>query len=524
VTKDEWRMTKAIEKCGGRSLDRVAPRCVAIDAVLPPPQAFGVPVPAGAPARARPSCFAARDPGLPMLDTLVRRPTLALIALLTACAPAAPATPAPAPTAAAPATAQMPRAEPRPLSETERRIVAHVDQWADEAIALLEETVNINSGTLNPAGVRRVAEAMRPQFEALGFAVRLADMSEVERGPHLIAERRGTRGTRLLLIGHLDTVFEEDSPFQRWERVDATTARGPGANDMKGGNVVILAALRALHAAGELEGTRITVVLTGDEESPGRPLEISRRDLLEAARRSDAALGFETGSRAAGHHYAVIARRSSSTWQLEVTGRAAHSSGIFREGVGSGAIFEAARILTAMHEELRGEPYLTFNPGVVVGGTEATLDAAEGRGTAFGKTNVVAERAVARGDIRTISDEQLERTRQRMRAIVARALPRTSATITFADGYPAMAPREENYALLREYDEISRALGYPTVEPFDPAGRGAADISFVAPLIPGLDGLGPFGTGAHTVEETVDIASVALATRRAALLIHRLTR
>jgi glutamate carboxypeptidase len=443
--------------------------------------------------------------------------------LLGACAGAPPPPPVQPPVQPA-AVALAPRAQPRPLTETERRIAARVEANHEEAVALLARTVDINSGTLNPAGVRRVAETMRPHFEALGFSVRLADMSEVGRGPHLIAERRGTRGQRLLLIGHLDTVFEEDSPFQRWERLDEHTARGPGANDMKGGNIVILHALRALHEAGELEGATVTVVLTGDEESPGRPLEVSRRDLLDAARRSDVALGFETGSGAEDHHYAVIARRSSSSWRLQVTGRAAHSSGIFREGVGSGAIYEAARILTGFHEELRGEPNLTFNPAVIVGGTEVAFDAAEGRGTAFGKTNVVAERAVASGDIRTISDEQLQRTRERMRAIVARHLPRTSAEITFVDGYPAMAPREENHALLREYDEISRALGYPPVEAFDPGARGAADISFVAPLIPGIDGLGPFGSGAHTVEETIDLRSLPVATQRAALLIYRLTR
>jgi glutamate carboxypeptidase len=430
----------------------------------------------------------------------------------------------PSPAATAPGAAQMQRAEVPPLSEVERRIAARVEARAEEAVALLERTVNVNSGTLNPVGVRRVAEMMRPEFEAIGFEVRLADMSAVGRGPHLIAERRGTQGRRLLLIGHLDTVFEEDSPFQRWERIDQNTARGPGANDMKGGNVAILYALRALHDEGQLENTTVTVILTGDEESPGRPLETSRRDLLEAARRSDVALGFEGGSRGLDHDYAVIARRSSSGWRLQVSGRPAHSSGIFRDGVGSGAIYEAARVLTAFHEELRGEPGLTFNPGVILGGTEVAFDAAEGRGTAFGKTNVVAERAVAAGDIRTLTDEQLQRTRERMRAIVARHLPRTSAEITFTDGYPSMAPRPENEALLRELDAVSRALGHPRVEAFDPAARGAADISFVAPLIPGLDGLGPQGTGAHTVDEAIDLRSLPIATQRAALLIHRLTR
>ncbi|CAN5800049.1 M20 family metallopeptidase [soil metagenome] len=410
------------------------------------------------------------------------------------------------------------------LSSQERQIVEHVRRDADEAVAFLERTVNINSGTLNPAGVRRVAELMRPEFEALGFTVRLADMTEVGRGPHLIAERRGSRGLRLLLIGHLDTVFEEEESFQRWERVDERTARGPGANDMKGGNVVILHALRAMHAAGELENTTVTVVLTGDEESPGRPLSVSRRDLLEAAQRSDVALGFETGSRDADGDLAVVARRSSSSWTLTVTGRTAHSSGIFRPAVGSGAVYEAARILTAFHDELRTDPATTFNAANIVGGTEASWDAAEGRGTAFGKTNVVAERAIVNGDIRTLTDDELRNTRDRMRAIVVRNLPQTSAEIVFTDGYPAMAPGPENYRLLALYDEVSRSLGHGSVRAFDPAARGAADISFVAPIIPGLDALGPRGSGAHTVQETVDIPSLQVATERAAVLIYRLTR
>jgi len=438
---------------------------------------------------------------------------LLLLGVGCAPAPASPGMSGPARSAEAPS-----------LSATEQRIISTVRAEAAAAVTLLEQTVNINSGTLNPAGVRRVAELMRPEFEALGFAVRLADMSAVGRGPHLIAERRGTEGLRVLLIGHLDTVFEEDSPFQLWERVDEQTGRGPGANDMKGGNVVLLHALRALHSAGALENRTVTVILTGDEESPGRPLSVSRRDLLEAGERSDVALGFETGSRDGQGDLAVVARRSSSSWTLTVTGRAAHSSGIFRPGVGSGAVYEAARILSAFHEELRGDAGTTFNAATIVGGTEASWDSGEGRGTAFGKTNVIAERAIVNGDIRTLTGEDLVRTREGMQAIVARNLPQTSAEISFADGYPAMAPRPENYRLLAAYDEISRALGHGEVRAFDPAGRGAADISFVAPLIPGLDALGPRGSGAHTVGETVNIPSMQVATERAALLIYRLTR
>jgi glutamate carboxypeptidase len=421
------------------------------------------------------------------------------------------------------AAAQPAPAGGAPLSPAERRIVDAVDDRAREAIALLERSVNINSGTLNAAGVRQVAELMRPEFEAIGFDVRLSDMAEVERGPHLIAERRGTADKRVLLIGHLDTVFEPDSPFQRFERIDEHTARGPGVADMKGGNIVILYALRALHDAGVLEGATITVVLTGDEEAPGRPLEISRRDLIEAGRQSDVALGFEGGSREGETDFAVIARRSSSSWELTVRGTAAHSSIIFLEGVGAGAVYEMARILSAFYDDLRGEAGLTFSPGLVLAGTDIEHVPAEDRGTAFGKTNVIPGQAVVAGDLRTLTHEQLQDTRARMRDIVSRHLPRTTAEISFTDSYPAMPPTEENRALLARYDQISRQLRYGPVAPFDPAARGAADISFVS-FIPGLDGLGPHGSGAHTVNETVDLPSIQRATARAALLIYRLTR
>jgi glutamate carboxypeptidase len=410
------------------------------------------------------------------------------------------------------------------LTAEEARIVARVAANADAAVALLERTVNINSGTMNPAGVRRVGDVLRAELDAAGFATRWIEMPPaMNRAGHLFAERSGDRGRRLLLIGHLDTVFEEDSPFQTFVR-EGGRARGPGVNDMKGGNVVIVHALRALHEAGVLDGANVVVAFTGDEESAGSPLAVSRGDLIEAARASDVALEFETAVRDREGEYATVARRSSSSWTLTVRGRTAHSSGIFSEGTGSGAIYEAARILSAFHDELRGERYLTFNPGVMVGGTDAAIDYETGRGTAFGKTNVVAQTAVVRGDLRTLTDEQLEDARARMREIVARHLPRTEAEIAFEDRYPSMPPTEGNLALLAVLNEVNRDLGAAPMEALDPGRRGAADISFVAPYVDGLAGLGVHGGAAHTPDEWVDLETIPLQIKRAALLIYRLTR
>jgi glutamate carboxypeptidase len=291
--------------------------------------------------------------------------------------------------------------------------------------------------------------------------------------------------------------------------------------DMKGGDVVMVYALRALAAAGALDRLRLTVVLTGDEEKTGRPLAAARRVLVEAARGADAAIGFEDGD--GRPETAVIARRGSTTWSLEVGGVPAHSSQIFQDEVGAGAIYEAARILHGFYTGLAGEPDLTFSPGVIVGGTDVELDTREGRGRALGKTNVVAQRAMVSGDLRALTPEQHERATAAMRSIVDAHLPRTSATLTFAESYPPLAPAEGNLRLLALYDEVSRDLGYGPVGAVDPRNAGAADVSFVADQVPMiLDGVGLMGTGGHTVEETADLATLPMQTARAAVLMHRL--
>jgi glutamate carboxypeptidase len=453
------------------------------------------------------------------------RSWLALLAALAlGCGPA-PTTREPAATPSIPSAPAQPAATiepPRPLSKTETAIAAYIDQHNDEAIALLERVVNINSGTLNPDGVRKVADVFAEEFRALAFETRWIPMDAVHRAGHLFAERKGTVGKRLLLIGHLDTVFEKDSPFQRFERLSPTVARGPGTSDMKGGDVAILYALKALAAAGALDRASIVVALTGDEENPGDPLDVTRKDLIDAAKRSDAALEFEQG--VGGPNSATIARRGFTSWTLQVHGKPGHSSGIFTKDSGAGAIYEAARILDGFYSQIRGEQYLTFNPSVIVGGNQVDYNHERESGTASGKSNIIPQAATVTGDLRTLTPEQLARTKTRMLAIVQQSLPQTSAELTFRDEYPPMAPTEGNQALLRELQGVSRDLGLGPVDVIDPGKRGAADISFVAPFVASLSGLGPAGDGAHAPGETVDLASMPVVTRRVALLMHRLTR
>ncbi|MFQ5705139.1 MAG: M20/M25/M40 family metallo-hydrolase [Gemmatimonadales bacterium] len=417
-----------------------------------------------------------------------------------------------------------PLAAQQSLSRTERQLTRYVDVHNEEALSLLERVVNINSGTMNFAGVREVGRVFMAELDALGFSTRWVDGDAFQRAGHLVAEHAGTgNGPRLLLIGHLDTVFEPDSPFQRFQLLNDSTATGPGIIDMKGGDVIIVQALKALQASGLLEDMSITVVMTGDEEKSGRPLRLARKALIDAARAADHAIAFEDGD--GDPRTAVIARRGASGWQLETNGTPAHSSQIFRADVGAGAIYEAARILNSFYEELSGEPNLTFNPGLVVGGTDADFSASQARGTAFGKTNVVAESAVVSGDIRTLTLEQLESAKARMRAIVSQHRPHTSAQITFNDGYPPLAPTAGNKRLLQMFDRASRDLGLGPVSAVDPRKAGAADVSFTTGLVDmALDGIGLMGHDDHTVKETADLRTLPMQTKRAAVLLYRLAR
>ncbi len=405
-------------------------------------------------------------------------------------------------------------------SAAERALVKRVQAQEQSSIALLEQIVNVNSGTMNFAGVRKVADMLRPHFEALGFKLRWEDGAAFGRAGHLIAEHPGP-GRHVLLIGHLDTVFEPNHPFQRFERVDAQTVKGPGTSDMKGGLIVALAALTALKETKALDRMHITMVMMGDEEDAGQPITAARAALVDAAKAADVAIGLENG--ADDPKTALTARRGYTGWRIDVKARSAHSSQIFTDDVGAGAIYELARILRTFYDELHGEELLTFNPGLIAGSTQLNFDQEKQHAETFGKDNIVAPVAVATGDLRTISAEQLERTKQRMQKIVAASLPGTSATIAFTDSGPPMPPTEGNKNLLAMYDSVSRDLGFGAVTAVDPRRAGAADISYAADYVEmAIDGIGLLGHGNHTPDEVADLRTLPIQSQRLAVLLLRL--
>lgn len=411
-----------------------------------------------------------------------------------------------------------------PSGSREKAVVAYIAQQQAAAESLLEQVSNINSGTMNFAGVRAVGAVFKPKFEALGFKTRWVDGAPFGRAGHLIAEHRPKgvgKAVRVLLIGHIDTVFEPTSPFQRFERLDANIARGPGTADMKGGIIVALSALAALKQTGALDRMDITFVMHGDEEDSGTPLQLARQELIDAATYADVAIGLENA--ADDPSTAVTARRSSSRWQIDAQAKTAHSSQIFSDQVGAGAIYELSRILHGFYTELRGEEFLTFNPGLIAGSAQVEFAAEPLHASISGKDNIVAPRAVATGDIRAITQQQLDQTKERMRKIVAAHLPQTSAKIVFEDSYPPMAPTDGNKRLLGMYDAASRDLGFGPVTAVNPRRAGAADISFAAAHVDmAIDGLGWLGGGSHTATEFVDLRNFQVQAQRLAVLLLRL--
>jgi glutamate carboxypeptidase len=401
------------------------------------------------------------------------------------------------------------------LSADEKKIVDAVDKNSARAIEILKEVVDIESPTEDLAGVKKAGAVFMKEFGSIGMKTRWIDMPpEMKRAGHFVAETAGTKGKRLLLLGHLDTVLKGE-PFRR----EGNKAFGTGIGDMKGGDVIALEALRALHDAGFLKDTQIVVMFTGDEENSGDPDSISRGDMMLAAKRSDLALSFEGTVR----NTATVGRRGSSSWKLTVESRTGHSSGIFKPSMGYGAIFEASRILNEFREKLGSEKYLTFNPSLIVGGT--TAESKDAAGTATGKTNVVPAKVMVNGDLRFISEEQKEATRAKMREIVSKSLAGTTATIAFNDGIPAMTPVAGNYELLKQLDQVSKDLGFGAVEALDPGDRGAGDVAYISGIIPGLDGIGMGGgENSHAKGESASLETMPMLIKRAAILIYRLTR
>ena len=409
----------------------------------------------------------------------------------------------------------------QPLSDAEKKIISYVNLHIKDAEKLLADVVNINSGTLNKAGVKKVGDVFAKEFVKAGFTTEWISLPDsLNRAGHLVATRKGKKGKRVFIIGHLDTVFEPDMPFSPYTRLNDSTATGQGANDMKGGDIVAIIALQALQSMHLLDDASVTVYFTGDEEKAGIPSSVSRKDFIDRAKNCDVALAFEGAN---GLNTVATARRGASSWKLHVTAKTGHSSGVFGTNSGYGAIYEAARILNSFREELSNEKYLTFNPGLIVGGSDMQYDEKKVKGEAIGKTNIISPEVVVTGDLRFLTEVQKEAAREKMKGIVVKNLNGSKAEISFQNGIPAMEPTEGNNKLLQVIDKTSRAMGLGPTQAGDPGSRGAGDISYVAQYQDCIDGLGASGKGAHAPGETINLKEFPYLIQRAAIVMYRLT-
>lgn len=365
--------------------------------------------------------------------------------------------------------------------------------------AELQQLVGIDCGSYSPIGVNQVADFVAASLAELG--------AQVERTPHrpsgdeptlgdLVVARLEGSGPRLLLLGHMDTVFPEGTAAERPFRVDGDRALGPGTSDMKGGLLAGLHALGALHAVGAHPS--VTFVANPDEEI-GSPFSTAPIRALSATH--DAALVLE-GARANGD--IVSARKGISDYEIRLTGRAAHA-GVEPEK-GRSAILEAARQVIAL-QALNGRwPGVTVNAGVIAGGT---------------RPNVVAEECRIELDLRAATQVEFDEAAEEVSRIVNHPTSDgVTATLRQVAHHPPMerGPASERLAALAS--TIGAELGFPV---HDAATGGASDANTTSAAgLPTLDGLGPIGGDDHSVDEWLDLRSVVPRTTLLAALIARI--
>lgn len=358
----------------------------------------------------------------------------------------------------------------------------------DDYIEALEELVNIDSGSYTPEGVNRVADRCEARFRAHGWSVeriphRPAE-GDLQLGDLLIGRLEGGGGPRVLMIGHMDTVFDPGTAAERPFRIEGTRATGSGVSDMKGGLLLGFVAVEVLQEAGFRGFERITYVNNPDEEI-GSPF--SRATIAELATEADVALVLESGRE---NGDVVSARKGVSDFTIEIVGRAAHA-GVEPER-GRSAILEAAHKTIAL-QALNGRwPGVTVNVGVIRGGT---------------RTNVVPERCVLEVDVRSPQEETLRAVEAEVERIAAEhTVPDVTATARRHAWHRPMEKQEGGARLAALAAAVAADLGF---ELRDTATGGASDANTTAAAgVPTLDGLGPVGGDDHGPREWIDLSSV----------------
>ena len=400
------------------------------------------------------------------------------------------------------------------LNLEEQALADWLSSQEDNMVGMLERLTNINSGSLNKSGVNEMAQIFREELQALGFAINFLPGERIEMpscpgsdysidvADHLLASNSG-EGTRLLLMGHLDTVFPPSSPFQNFSQ-SGDTLYGPGVADMKGGLVIMLYTLKALAQAGELDSMAISVLLNSDEEVGSLS---SRQYLEQQAALHDYGLVYESS----GTDTLVQTRKGLGQARFVVHGKASHAGGAHQQG--RSAIKELAYKIVEIENMTDYETGVTVNVGVVSGG--------EAR-------NTVAPCAEAFVDLRYPQPQQGTAAVDQFEQIFGEVLSYSVdggdiSTDSWVNLHrPPKIPTPESEYLLEKTLAIGRLLGQE-LGVTDSGGGTDGSLTQAAGL-PTLDSLGIAGTGAHSNREEARLSSLVERAQLSAILLRRLNR
>lgn len=372
-----------------------------------------------------------------------------------------------------------------------------IQQKQEEMFTLLEEIVNIDSGTYIDGGTDKVGAVLKREYEKEGFYVQVHD--EGEYGAHLQIRVSEDAEPNIMIVGHMDTVFSEGTAKKRPFRRDEERAYGPGVSDMKASLVSVLYALKLLKEAGDSSYKNIEVFMNSDEEI-GSP---TSRELIEnSARTKDCAIVVEP-SRGA-KDYIVIQRKSASRYYVTVTGKGAHAGSNPEDGIS--AIEEVAHKIIKIEKLNDLEAGISVNVGLIEGGTSA---------------NSIPPECKIEIDVRTVTMEQAEDIREKIKGICAKThVEGTTTNITGGITHPPMIRDEGVEKLLKIVQEAGEEVG---VEIEGAPTGGGSDGCFTAPIIPTIDGMGPAGAEAHSDREYMKVPTFFERTLVLAKTIQKLT-
>ncbi|MCY7417871.1 MAG: M20 family metallopeptidase [Chloroflexi bacterium] len=352
-------------------------------------------------------------------------------------------------------------------------------------LADLQRLVDIDCGSYTKAGVDEVGRWVAATFRDLGADVQV---SPNELYGDTVVGTLGssvtTTGGALLMVGHMDTVFDPGTVAERPFRITDGIATGPGVSDMKGGLLAGLYALGILRDFGPLPFARIVFVANPDEEI-GSP--VSTPVIVAQAATVDVALVME-GARANGD--IVSSRKGIADFELRISGRAAHA-GVEPEK-GRSAVLEAAHKIVALHALSGRWPGVTVNAGVVRGGT---------------RPNVVAAETIIQVDLRSVQRATLEEAEVAIRDIAASTtVPDTTCEVVLMGRFWPMEKLERSGRLVDHAVSVASGLGFPLR---DVATGGASDANTIAGVgVPAIDGLGPIGGNDHAPAEYLEVDSI----------------